>query len=310
MIIAIYWSLTLVLGSETSQRIKYGFPSASTGWVISNEQFWNQKIINHLKIRGSYGLVGNDQIGGDRFLFLSSVNKAVNGYFYGMSQQYVEGWTEDKIGVSNVTWETAKKLDLGFDLEMFNGIVSLQADYFNENREGILLRRGVVPNITGMTSNQIPWANLGKVKNRGFDGKIEIRNTTSSGLYYSFTANATLAKNTIIEDDSPIPRYEYQNTRGKRIDQPFGLVALGFFEDQDDIDTSPRQNFMAVVRPGDETDVNNDGVDDFDRVAIGYARTPTMFGLEERSLIRVGFDTNYRARTSTFLDMEGMWPFN
>lgn len=305
-------------GSENfPEGSKYGFfPSASTGWVISNEQFWNQKIINHLKIRGSYGLVGNDQIGGDRFLFLSSVNKAVNGYFYGMSQQYVEGWTEDKIGVSNVTWETAKKLDLGFDLEMFNGIVSLQADYFNENREGILLRRGVVPNITGMTSNQIPWANLGKVKNRGFDGKIEIRNTTSSGLYYSFTANATLAKNTIIEDDSPIPRYEYQNTRGKRIDQPFGLVALGFFEDQDDIDNSPRQNFMAVVRPGDVKyqDVNNDGViDDFDRVAIGYARTPElMFGFGGTVAYK-GWDLTLNftgaARTSTFLDVEGMWPF-
>ncbi len=305
-------------GSENfPEGSKYGFfPSGSVGWVVSNEEYWNPEVINHLKLRGSYGLVGNDQIGGDRFLFLSSVNKAANGYFYGLSQQHVEGWTEDKIGVSSVTWETAAKLDIGIDLELFNGKVSLQADYFNENREGILLRRGVVPNITGMTSNQIPWANLGKVKNRGFDGKIEVRNTTSSGLYYSFTANATLAKNTIIEDDSPIPRYEYQNTRGKRIDQPFGLVALGFFEDQDDIDNSPRQNFMAVVRPGDVKyqDVNNDGViDDFDRVAIGYARTPElMFGFGGTVAYK-GWDLTLNftgaARTSTFLDMEGMWPF-
>lgn len=305
-------------GSENfPEGSKYGFfPSGSVGWVVSNEEYWNPEVINHLKLRGSYGLVGNDQIGGDRFLFLSSVNKAANGYFYGLSQQHVEGWTEDKIGVSSVTWETAAKLDIGIDLELFNGKVSLQADYFNENREGILLRRGVVPNITGMTSNQIPWANLGKVKNRGFDGKIEVRNTTSSGLYYSFTANATLAKNTIIEDDSPIPRYEYQNTRGKRIDQPFGLVALGFFEDQDDIDNSPRQNFMAVVRPGDVKyqDVNNDGViDDFDRVAIGYARTPElMFGFGGTVAYK-GWDLTLNftgaARTSTFLDVEGMWPF-
>lgn len=305
-------------GSENfPEGSKYGFfPSASTGWVISNEQFWNQEIINYLKIRGSYGLVGNDQIGGDRFLFLSSVNKAVNGYFYGMSQQHVEGWTEDKIGVSNVTWETAKKLDLGFDLEMFNGIVSLQADYFNENREGILLRRGVVPNITGMTSNQIPWANLGKVKNRGFDGKIEIRKTTDYGLYYMLTGNATFARNKIIEDDSPIPKYEYQNTRGKRIDQPFGLIALGFFEDQEDINDSPRQNFMAVVRPGDikYKDVNNDGViDDFDKVAIGYARTPELMYGFGGTIAYNGFDMTLNftgaARTSTFLDMEGMYPF-
>lgn len=306
-------------GSENfPEGNKYGFfPSASTGWVISNERFWNQDIINHLKIRGSYGLVGNDQIGGDRFLFLSSVNKAVNGYFYGLSQQHVPGWSEDKIGVSNVTWETAAKLDVGIDLEMFNGMISLQADYFNENREGILLRRGVVPNITGMTSNQIPWANLGKVKNRGFDGKIEVRKTTSYGLYYLITGNATFARNKIIEDDSPIPKYEYQNTRGKRIDQPFGLVALGFFENQEDIDNSPRQNFMAVVRPGDikYKDVNNDGViDDFDRVAIGYARTPElMFGFGGTVAYK-GFDMTLNftgaTRTSTFLDMEGMYPFH
>ncbi|MDO5523568.1 MAG: SusC/RagA family TonB-linked outer membrane protein [Bacteroidia bacterium] len=306
-------------GSENfPEGSKYGFfPSGSAGWVISNERFWNADIVNHLKIRGSYGLVGNDQIGGDRFLFLSSVNKVVNGYFYGLSQQHVPGWSEDKIGVSNVTWETAAKLDIGIDLEMFNGMVSLQADYFNENREGILLRRGVVPNITGMTSNQIPWANLGKVKNRGFDGKIEVRKTTSYGLYYLITGNATFARNKIIEDDSPIPKYDYQNTRGKRIDQPFGLVALGFFENQEDIDNSPRQNFMAVVRPGDikYQDVNNDGIiDDFDRVAIGYSRTPEfMFGFGGTVAYK-GFDMTLNftgaTRTSTFLDMEGMYPFH
>src|SRR5690554_6206221 len=305
-------------GSENfPEGSKYGFfPSGSVGWVVSNEEYWNPEVINHLKLRGSYGLVGNDQIGGDRFLFLSSVNKAANGYFYGLSQQHVEGWTEDKIGVSSVTWETAAKLDIGIDLELFNGKVSLQADYFNENREGILLRRGVVPNITGMTSNQIPWANLGKVKNRGFDGKIEIRKTTDYGLYYMLTGNATFARNKIIEDDSPIPKYEYQNTRGKRIDQPFGLIALGFFEDQEDINDSPRQNFMAVVRPGDVKyqDVNNDGViDDFDRVAIGYARTPElMFGFGGTVAYK-GWDLTLNftgaARTSTFLDMEGMYPF-
>jgi TonB-linked SusC/RagA family outer membrane protein len=305
-------------GSENFPKgNRYGFfPSGSMGWVISNEQFWNQDVVNHLKIRGSYGMVGNDQIGGDRFLFLSSINKAANGYPYGMTQQWVEGWSEDKIGVSNVTWETAKKLDLGFDLEMFNGMVSLQTDYFHENREGILLRRGVVPNITGMTANQIPWANLGKVKNSGFDGKIEIRKTTDYGLYYMLTGNATLAKNKIIEDDSPIPKYDYQNTRGKRIDQPFGLVALGFFEDQEDIDNSPRQNFMAVVRPGDikYKDVNNDGViDDFDRVAIGYSRTPELMYGFGGTVAYKGFDITLNftgaAHTSTFLDMEGMYPF-
>jgi TonB-linked SusC/RagA family outer membrane protein len=305
-------------GSENFPKNgRYGFfPSASAGWVITNENFWSLDAVNHLKIRGSYGLVGNDQIGGDRFLFLSSVNKNANGYFYGTSQQHVQGWMESKIGVSNVTWETAKKFDLGLDLELFRGMINLQADYFKEKREGLLLQRGVVPNITGLTADQIPRANLGKVNNRGFDAKIEVKKHTRSGFYYSLTGNITLAKNKIIEDDSPIPKYDYQNMRGKRIDQPFGLIALGFFEDQEDIDSSPRQNFMAIVRPGDikYKDVNDDGIiDDFDKVAIGYARTPElMFGFGGTVAYK-GFDLTLNfsgaARTSTFLDTEGMYPF-
>ncbi len=305
-------------GSENFPKgQRYGFfPSTSAGWILSNEQFWNIDAINHLKVRGSYGLVGNDQIGNERFLFLSTVAQNANGYYYGTTQQHVQGWTEDKIGVSNITWETAAKFDVGFDMELFNGMVNLQADYFNENRSGILLARGVVPNITGMTANQIPRGNLGKSNNRGFDAKVELRKTTSSGFYYYLTANATLAKNKIIEDDSPIPKYDYQNTRGRRIDQPEGLIALGFFEDQADIDNSPRQSFMTVIRPGDikYKDVNNDGViDNFDVVAIGYARTPELMYGFGGTIAYKGFDMTLNftgaSRVSTFLDTEGMWPF-
>lgn len=305
-------------GSENFPKGKrYGFfPSASVGWVPSNEKFWKFDFMNHLKLRGSYGLVGNDQIAGDRFLYMSSVNKRANGYHYGMSQQFVNGFTEDKIAVTNVSWETAYKLDVGVDLELFYGLINLQADYFEEQREGILIRRGVIPNITGMTGNQIPWANLGEVSNKGFDGQIEIKHTTKSGFHFALRGNMTFARNKIIEDDSPIPKFDYQSSRRKRIDQPFGLISLGFFEDQDDIDNSPKQSFMSVVRPGDikYKDVNNDGViDDFDRVAIGYARTPEiMFGFGT-TLAYKGIDLTLNfagaAHTSTFLDSEGMYPF-
>jgi len=305
-------------GSENfPQGQRYGFfPSGSVGWIMSSEDFWNVYFINHLKIRASHGLVGNDAIGGDRFLFMSTVNKGVNGYFYGDTQQHVPGWTEDKVGVENVTWETARKTDIGLDIEFFKGVINIQADYFDEYRKGILLRRGVIPNVLGMTGNQIPWANLGEVKNFGFDGKIEIKNTTKREFHYSFRANFTFARNYIVEDDSPIPKFDYQNTRGKRIDQPFGLVALGFFEDQDDIDNSPKQNFMSIVRPGDikYQDKNDDGViDEFDRVAIGYARTPEiMFGFGGTIAYKgVDLTMNFTgaANTTTFLDTEGMYPF-
>lgn len=305
-------------GSENFPKGKrYGFfPSGSIGWIISNEKFWKASFINHFKLRGTYGTVGNDQVGGDRFLYLSTIDKGVLGYPYGDSQQWINGYAEAKLGVNNITWEIAKKTNIGVDLELFNGLISLQGDFFFENRDNILLKRGIIPNITGITSATIPWANLGKVKNKGFDGTIEIKNTTKRNFYYAFRANFTYARNKIVEDDTAIPKYEYQNTRGHRVNQPFGLVALGFFQDQSDIDNSPKQTFMSTVRPGDikYKDMNGDNIiDTYDKVAIGYGRTPEiMFGFGT-TIAYKGFDLTLNftgaTHTSTFLDIEGMYPF-
>ncbi len=305
-------------GSENFPKGKrYGFfPSFSVGYIISNEKFWNIDFVNHFKLRASYGEVGNDQIGGDRFLYLSTVKKNDNGYPYGVTQQWVPGFSEAKIGVEDVSWEVAKKTNIGVDIELLNGKISLQGDFFNEDRSNILLRRGVIPNIIGVTWDAVPWANLGKVNNKGFDGLLEIRNTTETGFFYSLRGNFTFARNKVIEDDSPKPKWEYQDTRGKSVGQPFGLIALGFFESEEEIENSPKQTFMSTVRPGDikYKDVNEDGIIDvYDRVAIGYPRTPEImygFGLTfgyKRTDLTLNFTG--AARTTTFLDMEGMYPF-
>lgn len=305
-------------GSENFPKGKrYGFfPSGSVGWVLTNEKFWHIPFINHFKLRGAYGLVGNDQIDGDRFLYLSTINKNANGYFFGDSQQFIGGFAEDKMGVTNISWEVAKKANLGVDIELFNGFLNLQGDFFKENRDHILLKRGVIPNISGITSSTIPWANLGVVENKGFDGLVEVKKTTESGFYYSVRANFTFARNKIIEDDSPTPKYDYQNTRGNRVGQPLGLVALGFFQDQKEIDDSPKQTFMTTVRVGDikYEDINKDGkVDSYDRVAIGYGRTPEiMFGFGGTVAYKgIDLTLNFTGatHTSTFLDTEGMYPF-
>ena len=305
-------------GSENFPKgQRYGFfPSGSIGWILSSEKFWKVPFINHLKLRGTYGTVGNDQVGGDRFLYLSTIDKGAAGYPFGDSQQWIGGFAEAKMGVTNITWEVAKKANLGIDMELFNGMVSLQGDFFMENRDNILLKRGVIPNISGITSATVPWANLGKVKNKGFDGMLEIKKTTEKGFYYAVRANFTFARNKIIEDDTAIPRWDYQNTRGHRVGQPFGLIAEGFFQDQEDIDNSPKQNFMSTVRPGDikYKDVNGDKViDTYDRVAIGYGRTPEiMFGFGGTIAYKgVDLTLNFTGatHTSTFLDTEGMYPF-
>lgn len=295
---------------------RYGFfPSVSLGWVVSDEPLWKRLLGDkvYMKLRGSYGVVGNDQIGGDRFLYVSTVQYG-NGAYFGSSQQYYSGIFEGKIG-ADVTWEKSYKSDYGIDLRLFNESLNIQIDYFNEDRKDILLTRGTIPIVTGITA--ATYANLGEVNNRGVDGMVEWKNKTTSGVYYSFYANMTYAHNTIIEDDTAIPKYAYQNTRGTSIGQPFGYIALGLFEDEVDIANSPKQTFMTTVRPGDVKykDINNDGViNAYDRTYIGYSRTPElMFGF--------GFSLSYHnwdfslgftgaTRTSIFLTSEDMWPYS
>ena len=204
------------------------------------------------------------------------------GYMGKEGNNYMAGIMEGQTGNQNVTWETAKKLNVGFDLGLFNDVVSLQVDIFKEKRDGILITRKTVPVLAGFSGASIPVGNLGKAENKGIETALEVKKRVANGLFYSLRGNFSFARNKIIENDEPKPKYEYQDARGRRIDQTFGLVALGFFKDQDDIKNSPKQTFQSTVRPGDikYKDINGDGVvDEYDKVAIGDPRTPEiMFG--------------------------------
>ena len=305
-------------GSENfPQGKQYGFfPSLSAGWIVSNEKFWKAGVVSQLKIRGSYGQVGNDQIGGRRFLFLTTVNRTGQSYRFGDGHIFWQGFEEGFIGNPNVSWEVSTKANIGIDLELFNGKVRLQADAFNEEREGILMQRRDVPTISGFYPWSIPYANLGIVKNKGLDGLLEVRNTTPGGFFYSFRGNFTFARNEIIENDEPKRRYDYLSEKGHPIDQPFGYVAMGFFEDEEDIENSPVQTFMTEVRPGDIKfrDLNDDGViDTYDRMPIGQPRTPEIMYGFGGTIGYKGFDLSIHfagvANTSLFLDFGSMFPF-
>lgn len=307
-------------GSEQFPKGKrYGFfPSISLGYVITNEDFWNPEwAVSNLKIRGSYGEVGNDISNSARFLYLTTMNMHSATIPFGKDgNTYLEGLSEGKIGNPNVTWETAKKLNVGFDLGLFKDALSLQVDIFSEKRDGILINRGTIPSVGGFPDGAIPVANLGKAENKGIEAALEFKKTTHNGLFYSLRGNFSFARNKIIENDEPEPLYKYQDARGRCIDQPFGLVALGFFKDQDDIKNSPRQTFQSEVRPGDikYMDVNDDGViDDYDKVAIGYPRTPEIMMGFGGTVAYKGFDVSVfftgAAHTSFFLDGPTMYPF-
>lgn len=306
-------------GSENFPKgQRYGiFPAISLGWAISEENFWNVDFVNVLKIRGSYGIVGNDQIGSSRFLYLTTATRVDAGWYpFGQSQSWYGAIMEGQIGVEDITWEKSKKTNLGLDLELWGGRIMLQTDVFNEHRTGILLTRGIVPDFLGIGDQGIPKANLGVVDNRGIDAQLEIRNTTRSGFYYSFRANFTYARNKIRENDQPEPLWDYQTQIGQSIDRPFCLIAEGLFQNQEEIDNWAVSTYQTTIRPGDikYRDVNEDGfIDDYDRVYMGYCRAPEiMFGFGGTVAYK-GFDltVNFTGTTnsSTYLDDMGMYPF-
>lgn len=295
------------------------FPSVSGGWILSNEGFWGEtNVINELKLRGSYGKVGNDQIGGERFLYLTTVNaRTGQTYAFGGAQTNTKpGIDEMKIGTPDITWETASKLNIGVDMEMFDGKITLQVDGFNELRTGILLQRNTIPSAAGFNPTSIPYGNLGKVKNRGVDASLEVKNVTSTGFYYSFRGDFTYAHNTVLENDEPTPKYPYLSGKGHPIDQPWGLVSLGFFKNQEEIDKSPVQTFQSSVIPGDikYKDINGDNViNAYDIQPIGSPRTPeVMYGFGG-TISYKNFDLsvffNGAANTSLFLNGPSIWPF-
>ena len=305
-------------GSENFARGKrYGFfPAWSAGWVPSSEPFWHIGWINHLKLRGSYGLVGSDASGSaSRFFYMSTVNKTANGYMFGDSQNVYNGMAELQMGAPNATWEVSHKTDIGVDVELFDRKVRLSADWFYEYRDQILLKRAQIPDIMGAAWGDTPWANLGIMENRGIDGQIEITNTTRSGFYYSIRGNFTYAKNKIIEDDTAKALYDYQNTRGHSTGLALGYIAEGLFQSQEEIDNSPKQE-LGSYTVGDikYKDLNEDGViNAYDRTYIGYPREPRlMFGFGWTFAYK-GFDLSMNftgaTQTSIFLDSASMWPF-
>ena len=282
---------------------RYGlFPSFSAGWVLSEEPWLNMPdAVKILKLRGSYGVVGNDQIGGERFLYLSDFGPGggwsgifTGGYYFGTTNGGTVtngGYNETRVGNMYVTWEKAKKTNVGFDLSLFrNNAVNFTLDYFYEMRDNILTEAGRVPDYVGI-ENVAP-RNSGKVRNQGLEGELNLN--FQFGNDFSMFANiqATWAKNKVLENDQPTPAFEYQDLRGYEIGYDLGYHAIGLFESYEEIENSPTQNFGPVI-PGDikYQDVNEDGeIDPSDRIPIKCYSVPTLTGGFSIGFNYKGFD--------------------
>lgn len=305
-------------GSENFARGKrFGFfPAFSAGWNISNEAFWKVPFMNHLKIRGSYGEVGSDANSAERFFYMSTVNTNANGYLFGDTQQQYPGYAEQAMGAPNATWEVSHKTDVGFDMEFFGGRFKLAADYFYEYRDKILLKRALIPDVMGAAFGDTPWANIGVMENRGVDGNAEFTGTTKGGFFYSLRGNFTFARNKIIEDDTVYHQWSYQDSRGRSANMVYGLTALGLFQNQEEIDNSPRQEFGPyTVGDVKYADLNGDNViNEYDKSYIGFGRTPEwMYGFGF-TLGYKGFDLSLNftgaANTTILINSPSMMPFS
>lgn len=272
-------------GSENFARgHRFGFfPAVAVGWMMSNEKWFQPatKVIDMLKLKASYGKVGNDDIGGQRRWVYESTIVNSGSWNYGSDGN--QGGTGIRIGEVenlNASWEEALKINAGIEFSLFNKI-RVQADYFREERSGIFLQRAGLPAIVGVST--IPYVNIGKTLNQGFDATVEYTHQVNKDLMLTARGNFTFNRNELLNNDEPDWEYKYQNRIGKPFGsggslQPFGLVAIGLFESQEEIDNSPVQNF-GEYRVGDikYQDINGDGqIDSQDQIAIGYTNLPEI----------------------------------
>ena len=279
-------------GSENfSPGKRFGFfPSVALGYLISEEPWWGnmKNVIDQLKIRGSWGLVGNDQIGGNRrFIYLGTIAGSGSAHF-GTNVSGHYGIKEGDISNPNVSWEVADKKDIGIDISLF-GKLKIQADLFKEHRSGIFLQRKSLPYCSGISVT--PYVNMGEMDNSGFDLSADY-NQKIGDVKITAKGTFTFARNVLVNCDEAAYEYSYLNSTGQAYWQPFGYVSDGLFQNWDEINAHADQSLFSP-QPGDirYVDLNNDGViNTNDRKAIGYRDIPEIYYGFGASVEYKGFD--------------------
>ena len=271
------------------------FPSVAVGWAPTSYK-WVQKhlpFVNFFKIRGSYGLAGNDNIANTRFPYLTIINNHA-GTTWGYTGQ---GIVEKQQGADNLKWEVAKKLNVGVDANFFNDAIKVTVDFFRDTRDHIFQDRVTLPEFAGMVT--YPKSNVGRMHSFGSDGNISYFHKINKEMNFTVRANYTWSQNIVDYFEENKLAYDYQSVTGMPLGVLRGYVSEGLFKDEADIRQSPDQTAaFGVVRPGDikYRDVNGDGViNKDDRVPLSYGNNVprVMFGL--------GGEFNYKDFTVSML---------
>lgn len=268
------------------------FPSIAIGWNLAQEEFFKSvtHIISNLKFRGSYGLVGNDQItqGGSlvRFIYLSDINLQNTADFttgYGNNKVSYKGPTYNRYQNNAITWEVGEKLNIGMDLQLFND-VNFTIDGFREIRRDIFQQKNSIPNYLG-TAGTVVYGNLAKVKNWGFDASADYGKQLNRDLSIQFKGTFTFARNKVLEyDEAPGLRSALSQV-GKKLNTYYGYVTDKLYIDYADIVNSPSSTLGNIaIAPGDikyvdqpDANGNYDGkITSDDRVPLGFPTVPEI----------------------------------
>ena len=259
------------------------FPAVALGWVPTGYDWVREKMpwLNFLKIRGSFGTVGNDRLTDRRFPYLTLLKTGAGGG-WGSTDGYI---TEETIGADNLRWEVAKKTDIGIEGRLFDEAFSFTVDWFLDKRDGIYQERQQIPDYVGL--QQMPFGNVGKMKSYGADGNFAYTHDINKDMSFTIRGNFTYSANKVENWEQAVQKYDYQNYSGFVNNAFRGYIALGLFRDEADIAASPRQTFGDYM-PGDikYKDVNGDGViNEDDKVPLSYPNYPRLmygFGGEFR----------------------------
>jgi TonB-linked SusC/RagA family outer membrane protein len=295
------------------------FPSVGLGWNVTGEHFYPKswlKTVHMLKLKWTYGAVGNDDISApwDRFYYLSDVGSNGPGYSWGaQSRVGYSGYIVNRYPNEAISWETSLKTNYGIELGLFERL-NLQFDYYIDRYSGIYGANDYVPSTMGLTTGI--KSNIGKQHNEGIDVSADFEWIARKDFWLTSRVNFTYAHGEVTENGEPSYRYAYQSRIGHPASQPFGLVAERLFTDEADVRNSPPQFSNNTILPGDikYVDINQDGiVNDDDIVPIGYPTVPEIiygFGI---STGYKGIDFSFffqgSGRSSFFIEPNKIAPF-
>lgn len=289
-------------GSERFHKShRWGFfPSAGLAWMMSNEKWFKSltKVVSNLKLRYSYGLVGNDNIGSssNRFYYLSemSMNNSGLGASFGETRNVgYNGIGVVRYANEAITWEKSYKSNYALELGLFKKL-DIIAEYFTEHRTDIFMQRADIPNTMGLQA--AVYGNIGQARSKGIDIQADYKQAWASGLWASARANFTYSTGKYDVYEEPTYPESYRQHAGRSIRQTWGYIAERLFVDDEDAANSPSQAAFGSQYGGGDikyTDVNGDGViTNADMVPIGYPTSPEIiygFGV---SLGHKGFDVS------------------